>query len=166
MTVKLTKAPSWLSAVVLCGLAMVVTVMPLTVRSLWPGSSAQAREPERGAPAAVLPEGTLGETVRVGNLLVSLAIAPGQPLVGQNGVDAFVTDVAGQPVKDARVTFDIDMTNMSHGPYLVDGQCLGNGHFTNKANFSMAGPWRVHVLIETPGQAALKARFTFRVNGA
>lgn len=161
MIAKRLVVPSWLSAVVLCGLAALATVTPLAVRSIRAGSSAHA-----STAAVVLPEGALGETVKAGNLLVSLAIVPGQPVVGQNSVDVFVGDAAGQPVKDATVTFDIDMTNMSHGPYLLAGQSLGNGHFTNQANFSMAGPWRVHVLIETPGQPVQKVRFTFRVAGA
>jgi hypothetical protein len=155
------KRPHWLSSVLLCGLAALVTIMPLLVRSMWPVSRASG-----GAPATQLPQGTLGERVQVGDVFVLLSIPSGQPRVGLNEIMAVLTDAAGQPISDAKVTFDIDMTNMSHGLYLVDCQCTGSGHFAANADFSMAGPWRVHVLIEKPGQPTAKARFTFAVDGA
>ena len=158
--------PYWLSAVVLCGLAVLVTVAPLALRALAPHSSAHASKDAGSAPSQTLPAGALGDTVQVGDMLVTLTTTSGQPRVGLNELHAVVTDAAGQAVRDAKVALDIDMTNMSHGLYMVDCQCGDDGHYSGQANFTMAGPWRIHVSIQRPGEPAVTARFTFRVDSA
>ena len=90
--------------------------------------------------------------------------APNPAVRGNNTLDAAITDAAGQPVADAKVSFDIDMTNMSHGKNVVTAAPAGNGHYTGKVFYMMPGPWRVIVTVERAGQPAASVRFDFSVN--
>jgi len=100
---------------------------------------------------------------QAGNLTVSLFSNPNPPIRGNNAFEAFVTDAQGQPVSDAKLSFDIDMTNMSHGKNVVTASPLGEGHYSATINLFMPGPWRVIVIVERAGQTET-ARFDFNVN--
>jgi len=114
---------------------------------------------------ALAPKGaTLGGQRSAGELLVWLASEPSQPIRGTAELDAYLVGTDGKPVTDARVTFDTDMTNMSHGLNQVVAEPVGNGHYRGTVHFSMAGPWRVVTVVERPGLATVKPRFEFRVN--
>jgi len=116
-----------------------------------------------GDPAG-LPSGPLlADGQQSGDLLVWLSSTPAQPATGNAQVDTFVVTSSGQPLTDAKVTYDTDMTNMSHGLYLVPTEPAGAGRYTGKVHFSMAGPWRVITIIERPGVPAVRLRFEFRV---
>jgi len=124
-------------------------------------ATSQTPEP---AQAPVPPPGpTLGGQQN-GDLQVWLASTPAQPVRGTAEIDEYVVDSSGQPVTDAKVTFDIDMTNMSHGQTLVTAEPTGNGHYVGSVHFSMPGPWRIITIIERPGREAVKLRFEFRVD--
>jgi hypothetical protein len=102
-------------------------------------------------------------TKQSGNLTVSLSSNPNPPIRGNNIFEALVTDERGQTVPDAKLSFDIDMTNMSHGKDIITASSLGEGHYSGKVYFLMPGPWRLIVNIERGGQAAT-IRFDFNVN--
>ena len=115
------------------------------------------------AEAALGPTGpTLGGQ-RAGDVLAWLASTPGQPQPGNATIDAYLVHLDGQPIVDATVTFDTDMTNMSHGQYLVAASPAGKGHYSGQVHFLMAGPWRVIMVVDRPGQAELRLRFEFAV---
>lgn len=78
-------------------------------------------------------------------------------------LEALVSDADGQPVSDATVAFDLDMTNMSHGKYVVPAVPAGNGRYTGMVFFRMGGPWRVIVSTERPGRPTEQVRFDFAV---
>jgi len=131
-----------------------------------------AEPPARPAPAltldasqaALAPPGPSLGGQRSGGLLVWLSSQPGQPVQGTAEMDAYLADLTGQAVTDAQVTFDTDMTNMSHGLYLVTAQPAGSGHYVGRMHFSMPGPWRVIAIIERPGEEVVRLRFEFAVN--
>ena len=79
-------------------------------------------------------------------------------------LEAVVLDKTDQPVDDATVSFDIDMTNMSHGKNVLKTANAGAGHYAGEVYFTMGGPWRVIVVIEPPNQEPVRARFNFDVN--
>ena len=113
--------------------------------------------------AALAPAGpTLGGQ-RAGDVLAWLASTPAQPARGDAGIDAYLVHLDGQPIDDATVTFDTDMTNMSHGQYLVAAGPTGKGHYIGQVRFLMPGPWRVIMVVDRPGQAELRLRFEFTV---
>jgi hypothetical protein len=98
-----------------------------------------------------------------GDLLVWIFSNPTSPIRGNNTFEAFVTDANGQPITDATVTFDINMTNMNHGKNVVTASSLGDGHYSGDVHFLMSGPWRVIVGIERAGQIT-PVRFDFMVH--
>ena len=119
-------------------------------------------------PANALPAGVklngpaLGDGLRVGEYAVWLTSADA-PKRGTAQLEAVVLDKNNQPVTDATVSFDIDMTNMSHGKNVMKTAAAGDGHYMGEVHFMMGGPWRVIVVIERPNQAPVNARFNFNV---
>lgn len=119
-------------------------------------------------PASALPtdvqlNGTaLGDGLRAGDYAVWLTSADA-PKRGTAQLDAVVLDKDNRPVTDATVSFDIDMTNMSHGKNVIKTTAAGDGHYAGEVHFMMGGPWRVIVIIERGGQAPVNARFNFNV---
>lgn len=116
------------------------------------------------AQAAFAPAGTTLGVQTQGDVIGWLSSAPTQPVRGAAQMDVYLVGADGKPVSGAKVTLDTDMTNMSHGPYLVEAQPVGGGHYAGQVNFSMPGPWRVIAIVERPGQATAKLRFNFSVN--
>jgi hypothetical protein len=98
-----------------------------------------------------------------GDLFVWVFSEPNPPIRGSNTFEAFITDASGQPVTDAKISFDIDMTNMSHGKNVVEAKSMGEGHYSSKVSFLMPGTWRVIVAVDRAGQAST-VRFDFDVN--
>jgi hypothetical protein len=110
-----------------------------------------------------LAPGTLGNKKSV-NFVVRLSSNPTPPIRGIGTLEAVVTDANSQPINDAQVSFDLDMTTMSHGKNIVPAEPAGQGLYSGQAFFMMPGPWRSIVVIERPGQPPVQARFDFRVN--
>jgi hypothetical protein len=98
-----------------------------------------------------------------GDLSVWIYSNPTSPIRGTNTFEAVIADANGQPVTDAKVSFDIDMTNMSHGKNVVAATATGAGRYSGKVSFQMPGPWRVLVAVERAGQTST-VRFDFNVN--
>lgn len=85
------------------------------------------------------------------------------PVTGVTSVDAYLEGDGGQPIADATVTFDVDMTNMSHGKTLVPTHATGGGYYAGDVHFMMPGPWRIIATIERPGHTPVALRFNFWV---
>ncbi len=114
--------------------------------------------------SALAPAGPTLGSQRSGDLQAWLSSDPVQPKRGEAEMDAYLLGAEGQPVTDAKVTFDIDMTNMSHGLNQVVAEPAGDGHYRGQVHFAMPGPWRVIAIVERPGQETAKMRFEFTVN--
>jgi hypothetical protein len=99
-----------------------------------------------------------------GDLLVWVFSNPNPPSPGDNTFEAVVTDASGQPITDAVVTFDINMTNMNHGKNVVAASSVGEGRYSGVVHFLMPGPWRVLVGVQRAGQTEA-VQFDFMVNG-
>ncbi len=110
-----------------------------------------------------LAPGTLGK-LQSANFVVRLSSRPTPPIRGIGTLEAVVTDTKGQPVNDARVLFDLDMTTMSHGKNIAAAAPQGNGRYVGQVRFMMPGPWRAITVVERPGQPAELVRFDFNVN--
>jgi hypothetical protein len=136
-----------------------VGLAPTVARSSPAPTAAPATLPP-GAPAGPF----LADGQQSGGLQVWLSSTPAQPLVGTAAVDAYVAGSDGQPVSGAKVTFDTDMTNMSHGPYLVAADPGAAGHYQGQVHFSMPGPWRIITVIERAGAPTVRLRFEFRIS--
>ena len=107
--------------------------------------------------------GTLGNK-KSANFVVRLSSTPTPPVRGISILEAVVTDAKGQPVNDAQVSFDLDMTTMSHGKNVRVAAPQGNGRYVGQVRFMMPGPWRVIAVVERAGQPVEQVRFDFNVN--
>ena len=132
--------------------------------------SSGSKAPSASSPIAAdisLPAAPVGPFLasgqQTGDVLVWLSSTPERPVVGNAQLTTSLLTRDGQPLSDAKVTYDTDMTNMSHGPYLVAAEPSGAGRYVGKVHFSMTGPWRVITIIERPGLPAVRLRFEFRV---
>lgn len=101
---------------------------------------------------------------QLNGLTITLLSTPAQPIRGLGTLEAVITNAQAQPVTDAQVSFDIDMTNMSHGKYVVTAAQTAKGRYAGQVRFMMPGPWRAIVAIERPGQPPMRVRFDFPVN--
>jgi len=129
---------------------------PTAIPTLTPAS------PPTAATKAAVNQVALGGK-QSGELLVWIFGSPNPPIRGGNTLEVFVADSNGKPINDAKVSFDLDMTNMSHGKNIVTASSLGEGRYNGKVTFLMPGPWRVIVGIDRNGQTE-KVRFEFNVN--
>ena len=117
----------------------------------------------QSSPPASTGRTSLGGTRQAADLTITLYSASKPPTRGTNVLEATVTDAQGQPVTDAQVAFDLDMTNMSHGKNVVAAAPQGDGRYAGRAFFMMPGPWRVITFVARPGQPTVQARFDFQV---
>lgn len=145
---------------------VVVTLVVVALSSCVSLSASSIPEPT-SAPAGVpvsssLPQSSSLGTKLNGNLSVQLFSTPSPPAGGNNSVRALVT-ISGQPVSDAKVSFDVDMTNMSMGKKITPAVSSGEGLYSGQVLFSMLGPWRLIVNVERAGQTN-SVRFDFYVN--
>jgi hypothetical protein len=97
----------------------------------------------------------------VSELKLSMKLAD-VPKVGENTFLLRVADGEGKPVLGARVSLSAGMTNMDMGtthPKVTDN---GDGSYTAKVMFSMAGPWRVTAKVEADGRKSITSSFDFK----
>jgi YtkA-like len=155
----------WLTLAAVLLLALAAACGPArSSSSAVPATRTPSLALESGQEALAPPGPTLGGQHCDSDLLVWLASEPPQPVQGTAEVAAYLVGTDGQPVADATVTFDTDMTNMSHGLYLVKAEPSGDGYYRGRVRFMMPGPWRIVVIVERPGRETVKSRFEFRVN--
>ncbi len=132
-----------------CGGSLTATLEPQIVNQLPPGTTLKG-----------LPLGKNG--LKVGDYTVWLASAD-RPRPGSVTLDALVLGKDDQPVTDATVSFDINMTNMNHGKNVGKATNAGDGHYTGPVDFTMAGPWRVIVLVNQAGHQVASVQFDLDV---
>jgi len=153
---------------VLLGAVGVFLVLAIAVSDAGSARRAPAAAASQTPAAAsgVTPQGVvLGQGSRqVGDLTVWLTALLKSPARGQNVIEALIVDGKGQQVNDATVSFDLDMTNMSHGKNVVQAPRVGDGRYDGTVSFMMPGPWRIIATIERGGKAVGSARFDFSVN--
>lgn len=127
-------------------------------------ASAAPATPGLPLPADLKLSGTpLGDGgLPAGDLSIWLA-AVEPPTVGKLPVEALILDQNQQPITDATVSYDLDMTNMSHGKTIVPATPIGGGLYRGDVRFMMTGPWRIIVSVERPNHAPVQARFNFSV---
>ncbi len=82
-------------------------------------------------------------------------------LVGDNTVLVTVLTPDGTPVEKAKITTSIAMTSMDMGTTHPAVKELGKGKYSVKANFSMAGPWRITLTIALSSQSPSTYTFDF-----
>ena len=124
-------------------------------------------------PSSIAPSTSIGNTTyikvpasgfkQVGDLRVWIINSPDPPRAGSGTLDTYVIDSNGQPVSDAVLTYDINMTNMNMGRSILRPSLVSEGRYSRAVKYSMEGPWRVTITIVHAGQTST-TWFDFTVN--
>jgi hypothetical protein len=99
---------------------------------------------------------------KAGSLYVWIYSDPNPPVTGENAFEVYIGDENNQPVADAKLSFDLDMTTMSHGKNFVSAEALGDGFYAGNVLFMMPGVWRNIITIDYGGES-MTVRFDFNV---
>jgi hypothetical protein len=92
------------------------------------------------------PKGTASQ--KSGNIIVSLALNPYPPSVGQSSkFDVILTDVNGKAIDDASISLDLTMPTMWMPPNQLTMEFISDGKYHVEGQFTMRGGWRIEVLI-------------------
>jgi nitrogen fixation protein FixH len=89
-----------------------------------------------------------------------LSTQPEKTKAGENLVRVKITDKAGKPVNDAKVSFVFNMSMPGMVPSKGEGKLSKDGIYEAKANLAMAGGWDIAVSVQRPGQKAVQEKFT------
>jgi hypothetical protein len=144
-------------------LAIAAMALVVLVTACGAGAAASPSQTLDAAQAALAPPGPTLGALRSGDLLAWLASRPARPVKGVAELDVYLVGADGRPVTGARVVLDSDMTNMSHGPNLVEASARGDGHYSGRVRFLMPGPWRIIAVVDLPGRETVKLRFPINV---
>ena len=108
---------------------------------------------------------SLSSTSNTGNNSeqISLTTDPSPLRMGNANFIISVKDEKGQPVKDAKVFFDLNMTAMNMGTQQGDATSQGDGTYAAAGKMTMRGPWKVTTKITMPGGKEMNKDFTVDV---
>lgn len=89
-----------------------------------------------------------------GNVQIKLT-SPTTVQAGQNKFIVSVKDATGEPIDDAIVNVDINMTAMNMGKQQGQATAQGDGEYAAVGNLGMLGPWKISTDVTLPdGQQA------------
>jgi hypothetical protein len=103
------------------------------------------------------------QTQQVGDLSVTLQVAPGRVDTANTVLVTIVDSRSGQLVTNAQVQMRINMVIMNMGTTntsLRAGNPTYVATFDKQTTFSMAGQWEIRLRIQRPGQPPQQATFT------
>jgi Cu(I)/Ag(I) efflux system membrane fusion protein len=96
---------------------------------------------------------------KVQDLTLTLSTQPDKPKAGENLLRLKITDRAGNPVKDAQVSFQYTMNMPGMVLSKADAKLSKDGFYETKANMGMMGEWDVTVSVRRPGQKEIHEKF-------
>ena len=83
---------------------------------------------------------------------ISATVSPSPPKArARNPLTLSVTGSDGRPLIGATIRASVAMTSMDMGTSHPAFKDLGDGRYQGQVQFSMAGPWRVTVIVTPPG---------------
>jgi nitrogen fixation protein FixH len=91
---------------------------------------------------------------------VSLTTDPNPLRMGNANFIISVKDEKGQPVKNATVAFDLNMTAMNMGTQQGTATPQGDGTYAATGKLTMRGPWKVSTKITMPDGKLMNKDFT------
>ena len=97
---------------------------------------------------------------KIQDLTLALSTRPEKAKAGENVLRLKITDKAGNPVKDAQVSFQYTMKMQGMVASKADATLSKEGFFETKANLPMAGKWEVTAMVRRPGQKEIQEKFT------
>lgn len=108
-------------------------------------------------------QGCRRQTASFAELQFTHEVSPQPPRVGQTTINLRVTDVSGEPVSDARIKLDANMSHAGMTPVLADAKEVEKGNYHATIELSMAGDWIVvaHITLAD----GRKLDHQFEING-
>lgn len=97
------------------------------------------------------------------NDLISLSTDPNPLRPGQANFTIDVKDKNGQPVDNAKISFDLNMVTMNMGVQNGDAIFQGNGKYLVVGRMSMRGPWLMGTKITMPDGSIENKDFSVNV---
>jgi hypothetical protein len=94
---------------------------------------------------------------------VMLAADPAPPVVGDGAVSVTLRDAAGQPVNDAQLAIEANMSHAGMTPVMADGAAGKDGVYRVPLTWTMAGDWYVDVKFTLPDGQKITRRFPLQV---
>jgi YtkA-like len=94
------------------------------------------------------------QTAQAGPYQVTMQVNPNPPSITQPATLSIqmLENKSKQPVTNAQITLESNMTTMEMGTAPAEAKSQGNGAYLAHVQFSMSGPWQVQVLISMPGE--------------
>ena len=94
---------------------------------------------------------------------ITLSANPNPLRLGQATFMIDVQDKKGNPINNATVSFDINMTAMNMGTQRGEATPQGNGQYKAIGNITMRGLWRVRTTVNMPDGSTENKDFTVNV---
>ena len=95
--------------------------------------------------------------------IVTLAADPAPPVVGDAAVSVTLRDAAGQPVDNAQLAIEANMSHAGMTPVMADGAAGKDGVYRVPLTWTMAGDWYVDVKFTLPDGQKITRRFPVQV---
>ncbi len=101
------------------------------------------------------------QTARAGPYQVTLSVNPNPPASTRPATLTVQITRQGtqQAINNASVVLESNMETMDMGTDRVNAQPQINGVYQARLQFSMSGPWQIHVHITAPGTAPAQVAF-------
>jgi hypothetical protein len=96
-------------------------------------------------------------------IVIDTDIAPRPVRTGLATVTLHLSDAAGQPVRQARIALEADMSHPGMRPEFGEAREIGAGRYQGRLAFTMAGDWVVVIHATLPGGQKLERQM--EVNG-
>lgn len=85
------------------------------------------------------------QSSQTGDIQIELAVEPAQPAVGPAALTVTLTNASGQPVENARLEIEGNMTHAGMTPVLAQVSSGSNGQYQAPFEWTMGGDWIVTV---------------------
>ena len=95
--------------------------------------------------------------------MVTLTADPAPPVVGDAAISVTLRDAAGQPVDNAQVALEANMSHAGMTPVMADGAAGKDGVYRVPLTWTMAGDWYVDVKFTLPDGQKITRRFPVQV---
>jgi hypothetical protein len=97
------------------------------------------------------------------DITVNLAIEPAEPAVGPSQLVITLTDPTGQPINNATLEIEGNMTHAGMVPVLAEATAGQGGRYTVPFEWTMGGDWIVTVKAILPDGQAVSQEFPVTV---
>jgi len=105
------------------------------------------------------------QSMTMGGLTLKLSTEPAKPKRGEVTLHLEIRDAAGQPVRDAKVSFTYTMNMPGMSVDKAEAKGGKNGMYTGTAFLGMNGPWPTVWTISRPGKSPVSTKFTVQIGG-